>query len=88
MWMLAGNYWTEHRIPNGGVRERTEGDDVVCNPIGRTTVSTNQIPQSSQGLNYQTKGMHERSHGSSCIYSRGWLCWASMGGEVFGPVKS
>jgi hypothetical protein len=26
------------------------GAEGVCNPIGRTTVSTNLIPQSSQGL--------------------------------------
>jgi len=38
--------------PNGGIRERTEGAEGVCNPIGRT-ISTNQIPQSSQGLNHQ-----------------------------------
>jgi len=30
MWMLAANHWTEHRDPNGGVRERTEGAEVVC----------------------------------------------------------
>jgi hypothetical protein len=40
-WMLQANHWTEHGIPNGGVRERTEGVEGVCNPIGRTTVSTN-----------------------------------------------
>jgi len=27
-------------IHNGGVRERTEGVEGVCNPIGRTKVST------------------------------------------------
>jgi hypothetical protein len=27
-------------------------------PIGRTTLSTNQIPQSSQELNYQTRNTH------------------------------
>ena len=41
--------------PQGGVRERTEGAKVVCNPIGRTTISSNQIPRSSQGLNHQRK---------------------------------
>ena len=53
--MLTANHWTEHKVPNGGVRERTEEAEGVCNPIGRTTVSTNQIPQSSQGSNYQPK---------------------------------
>lgn len=35
--------------------EGAEGD---YNPIGRTTISTNWIPQSSQGLNYQPKNIH------------------------------
>ena len=29
---------------------------------------------------------HERTHGSSCIYSRGWPF--SVGGEALGPVKA
>ena len=29
---------------NTGVRECTEGAEGVCNPIGRTTISTNQTP--------------------------------------------
>jgi hypothetical protein len=45
--MLTANHWTEHRLPSGGVRERTEGDKEVCNPIGRIAISTNLIPQNS-----------------------------------------
>jgi hypothetical protein len=30
--------------PNGRIRERTEGAEGICNPIGRKTLSTNQIP--------------------------------------------
>jgi len=41
MRMLVANLWTEYRDPNGGVRERTEGVEGVCNPIGRTTISIN-----------------------------------------------
>jgi hypothetical protein len=37
---------TEHGDSNGGVRERIEGDEEVCNHIGRA-ISTNKIPQSS-----------------------------------------
>jgi hypothetical protein len=44
MWMLAANNQTKHWDPNGGARERTERADGVCNPIGRTTTSTNHIP--------------------------------------------
>jgi hypothetical protein len=35
-----------------GVRERAEGAEGVCNPIGRTTIATNQ---SSQGINHQPR---------------------------------
>jgi hypothetical protein len=42
--MLVANHWTELRVPNGKVQERTEGTEGVCNPIGRTTISTNQTP--------------------------------------------
>jgi hypothetical protein len=48
MWMLAVNHRTEHRDPNGGAKERTEGAEGVYNPIGKTTISTNQTLQSSQ----------------------------------------
>jgi hypothetical protein len=30
--------WMEHRVPNEGARERTQGAERVCNPIGGTTV--------------------------------------------------
>jgi hypothetical protein len=43
-WMLTAIHWTEHGIPNRGVRERAEGVEGDCNPIGRTTISTNQTP--------------------------------------------
>jgi hypothetical protein len=41
MQMLAANYWTEHGVPKGGLRERTEEVEGVCNHIGKTTISTN-----------------------------------------------
>jgi hypothetical protein len=37
----------------GELREKTEGAEEVFNSIGRTTMPTNFIPQSSQGLNHQ-----------------------------------
>jgi hypothetical protein len=39
------------------------------------------------GLNHQSKKTHGRTHGSSCICSRGWPSQSSMGGEALGPVK-
>jgi hypothetical protein len=31
-------YWMEHRAPNGGAGESTQGAEGVCNPIGGTTI--------------------------------------------------
>jgi hypothetical protein len=49
-------HWTEHRVPNKGVGERTEGVEEVCNPIGRTTISTSQThPPEFPGTKPSTK---------------------------------
>jgi hypothetical protein len=85
--MLAVNHWTEHRVPNGGVTERTEEAEGVCNPIGRTTISTKETPPNFQDLNHQPNSTHGWMDGSSCICSSGWPCWTAMGGEALGPVK-
>jgi hypothetical protein len=42
--MLTVIYWMEHRAPNVGVRESTQGAKGVCNPIEGTTIRTNQYP--------------------------------------------
>jgi len=42
--MLTVNYWMDHRAPNGGARESTQGGKGICNPIGGTTLWTNQYP--------------------------------------------
>jgi hypothetical protein len=36
--MLTANHWAEHGVPNEGVRERNEGAEGVCNPIGKITI--------------------------------------------------
>jgi hypothetical protein len=87
--MLIANHWAEHGVPNEGTREMTEGAEGVCNPIGRTAVSTNHTPQSSQGLNYQPKSTHGRGEPwLQHICSRGWPCQASTGGEALGCMKA
>jgi hypothetical protein len=43
--------------------------------------------QSSLRLNHQAKKTCGWTQGSSCICSRRWHCWTSMGGEALGPVK-
>ena len=45
-WMLTVIYRMEHRAPNGGARESTQGSEGVCNSIDGTTIWTNQYPQS------------------------------------------
>jgi hypothetical protein len=55
MWMHAAKYWTELGDPNEEVRARTEGAEGVYNPIGSTTVSTNQTPTRLPGTKALTK---------------------------------
>ena len=38
-------------------------------------------------IHHQPKKTHGGTHGSSCVCSRGWPSWPSMGGEALGPVK-
>jgi hypothetical protein len=64
--------------PIGGVRVRTEGPEGVCNPIGRTTILTNQTPQSSQGLNHHPEYTWRDPWFQP---NDGWPYLASMGGE-------
>jgi hypothetical protein len=81
--MSTANHWTECGVFNRGVRERAEGVEEVCSLIGRTTISTDQTPQYSQGISHQPR---EYTWLHRYMY-RGWPCHASMGGEVFGPMK-
>jgi hypothetical protein len=36
--LLTVSYWMDHRAPNGGARESTQGAKGICNPIGGTTL--------------------------------------------------
>jgi hypothetical protein len=67
--MLTVKHWTEHWVPNGGVRERTEGAEEVCDSMGRTTTSTQQTPppQSSQSLNHQRVHMERPMAPAACV---------------------
>ena len=66
-WMLKVIHWIEHRFPNEGARESTQGDERVCSPIGGTTIWTNQYPQSFLGLNHQPKTTHGWTHDISSL---------------------
>ena len=71
-WMPTLIYWMEHRAPNGGARESTQGTEGVRNPIGGTVIWTNQYPWARV---------------SSCICSRRWPNWPSLGGEALGLAR-
>jgi len=87
--MLAANHQTEHRDPYEGVRERTEGAEIVCNPIGRTIITTNQDPPARfPGTKPSTKEYTWEYPWLQLLCSRGWRCLASIGGEALGPVKA
>ena len=82
-WVLTAIHWMEHRVPNEGAWERTQGPEGVCSLIGGTTIWTNQYPQRS----HQPKKTYGVTHGSRCICSRGWPSQSSIGGEALDPVK-
>lgn len=86
--ILTANHWTETGDPNGRVRGMAKGALGDCKPTGRTTVSINSTPQSSQGLNYQSKCIYGLVHSFCCICSRGLPYLASMGGEVLGHIET
>jgi hypothetical protein len=81
--MLSANPQTEQGDPNRGVEGRTEGAEGVYNPIGRT-ISTNQKPKNSQGLNHQSKNTHGGTHGHiSAFVAEGGLTWHQGEGRPF-----
>jgi hypothetical protein len=72
---FAANHWTEHNVPSGGVRERTEGAEGVCSLIGRITLSNIETPLSSRGLNHQTKSTQEGSMAPSTYAAEDGPVW-------------
>jgi len=84
MRMLAVNHWTEYRDCNEERLKELKG----FAPHRKNNNINQPDPQSSQGLNHQPKSTHGQTHGSSCICSRGWPCWAPMGREALGLVKA
>jgi hypothetical protein len=88
MQIHTANHWTEPGDFNGRVKRRTEGAEGDCNSIGRTTLSTNWTPQSSQELNYQPSGIHGWLHGSHYICSRELPYLASVVEEALDPVEA
>jgi hypothetical protein len=71
-WMLTVSYWMDHRAPNGGARESTQGAKGICNPIGGTTLWTNQYPWAFD---------------SSCICIKRWPSRPSLEREAHWTCK-
>jgi hypothetical protein len=86
--VLTANHWNEPRDPNRRVGGKTEGIERDYNPIEGTTVSTNWIPQRSQGLSHYHKAYMVWFLAPCYIGSRGQRNLASVGGDVFGPVEA
>ena len=83
-WILTATHWTEFGVSEEMEKGRKELTDFVA-PMGGATVSTVQIPRSSQGLDHQPKRTYGGTHGSSHICDRGWPCWTSVGEVALGP---
>jgi hypothetical protein len=64
MQILTANHWTEVRDPYGRVMRRIEEAEGDGNPIGRTTVSTNQDPWKFLQTKPPTK-----EHTQTCLWS-------------------
>jgi hypothetical protein len=62
----------DHRAPNGGARESSQGAKGICNPIGGTTLWTNQYPGALD---------------SSCIYIKRWPNRPSLEREAHWTCK-
>ena len=62
-WMITVSYWMDHTPPNGGARESTQRAKGICNPVGATTLWTNQYPGALD---------------SSCICIKRWPSRLSM----------
>ena len=70
--MLTVIYWMEHRAPNEGAGESNQGAKRGLQPYKKNNYELTSAPQSCV---------------SSCICSRGWPNWPSMGGEALGLAK-
>jgi hypothetical protein len=57
--MLTANHWTEPRVSNEGVRERTERTERVFNPIGRKIIFNQPDPSDLPGTKPSTKSTHK-----------------------------
>ena len=88
MQILTANHQIETGDPNGKDRGRTEGAEGVCNTIGRTTISTNQSPRSSQRINHHPKGTQGLPMAPAGYRAEDGLIWHSLGGKTLVPGEA
>ena len=50
MDLLTVSYWMDHRAPNGGARENTQGAKGIFNPIGGPQYELTSIPSEPLSL--------------------------------------
>jgi hypothetical protein len=67
MWMLTANHWTEHGLPNGGVKGLKELKGFGTHRKNNVKQSDLHPPQSSEELKHQPKSTHGGPYGFSCI---------------------
>jgi hypothetical protein len=84
MQILTAIYWTEVRR----LRGRTAGTEGDCNPIGRTTISSNPDISEHPETKPPTKNIHCMAHDIWHIYSRGLPFLVSVRENVVNPLKT
>jgi hypothetical protein len=76
--MLTAIHWTDHRVPNEGARESTQGAEGVCSPIGRTPELTGTKPPTKYrripGQGSRSGWIFEKREGERiCVFLQGKL---------------
>jgi hypothetical protein len=88
MWIYTAKHLIKYRDLNGEIRARTVGTEEVCSLIGKTTISTSQIPPKLPGTKPLTKEYTGGTRGSNHICSRGIPYLPSLGGESLDPEEA
>jgi len=84
----VAKHQTELGDLNEEVRARSEEAERVCNPIGRTTISTNQNPKPSRDYTTNQRVHMGRTRGLRCIFGRRFPYQSLLGREPFDSVEA
>jgi hypothetical protein len=72
MGMHTAQHQTECRDSNGGVKARIEGAEMVCNPIRRTKISTNQTTIKLPGTKHENRMVPPGYVAEDCLIWHQW----------------